>query len=182
MQKISNIVLHHSASWFGNVTMIDKWHKQNGWRCIGYHFVILNGYPNSKWKTPIIPLIGSIDMGRELDDNEWLDNIEVGSHVLGFNSASIGICLIHSGMEKDTPRDKFYSQQLTSAINLVEFLCDYFKIKYSNVFGHYEKDKKKPDCPGFNMDLFREALTGPEGKKEFAQYMILNNKVISNLP
>jgi hypothetical protein len=44
MQKIEYIFNHHSASDWGDAAEIDKWHKEKGWKGIGYHYVVLNGY------------------------------------------------------------------------------------------------------------------------------------------
>ena len=39
------ITIHCSDSEWGNADVIDEWHKKRGWDGIGYHYVILNGYP-----------------------------------------------------------------------------------------------------------------------------------------
>lgn len=79
-RKITDIVVHCSATKPGtivNVGVIDEWHKargfskqkQSGHYC-GYHFVILEN--------------GEIQAGRTLN--------EIGAHVIGQNSRSIGVC------------------------------------------------------------------------------------------
>jgi hypothetical protein len=132
--------------------------------------VIGNGIPTIEWHTPIIPLIGSIEMGRFLNDDEWVQGNEIGAHTLGFNSTSLGICLIH--------QTKFYAAQFDKLFELCDFLGEHFNIPLSHYYGHYEKDKGKPLCPGFDMGLFRDALAGPEGKKDFMQYLSMNDKVV----
>lgn len=178
MNKWTNVVIHHSASSFGCARLIQKWHLQRGFSDVGYHLIVNNGRPYSYWKDPIIPMIGSIEMGRPFNGDQWVQKNEIGSHVLGFNATSIGICLIHSALPKDEPYNRFHGRQITKLFELSYWLSDYFRIPYARFYGHYEKDTKKPDCPGFNMDLFRAALTGPEGKKEFTRYMLLNDKII----
>ena len=43
MRKINQIIVHCSATPEGKdftVQQIDAWHRQRGFRCIGYHYVI----------------------------------------------------------------------------------------------------------------------------------------------
>jgi len=67
MRKIDSIIVHHSASEFGNTHLIDAWHKERGFSRVGYEFIILNGYimavdyyENKRWET----LVGQIETGR----------------------------------------------------------------------------------------------------------------------
>ena len=79
-RKIDKIIIHCSASREGqNVTVeqIDKMHRQRGFACIGYHYVIY--------------LDGSIHEGRDIS--------KVGAHTTGYNTGSIGICYI-GGLDK----------------------------------------------------------------------------------
>ena len=127
MRKINKIFIHHSASTFGDVEIIDKWHKERGFDEIGYHFVILTN--------------GFIEFGRDLN--------KVGAHVKGHNTGSIGICMIHD-------KDQIYSvDQIISAFKLSAHLCREFNIKIENILGHCEVDSNKPDCPGYSMKNFR---------------------------
>jgi N-acetylmuramoyl-L-alanine amidase len=63
-------IVHHSASHDVSVSTIDQWHKERGWKCIGYHFVIRAN--------------GDIEKGRPLTMK--------GAHARGRNQC-IGICL-----------------------------------------------------------------------------------------
>lgn len=156
MQKINNIVIHHSASSWGNAFAIDKWHKANDWTGIGYHFVILNGYPNSEdykkrrlWK----PLIGQIECGRSLDLDPWIEYNEEGAHCLGFNDTSVGICLVHD------KGDKYHYKMMDSLIGLCQFLIlQHSELEIDKVYGHYQLNKNKSYCPGFDVIKFREKL------------------------
>ena len=81
------IVIHCSASPQGrgdDAETIHKWHLENGWDGIGYHYVILED--------------GAIQNGRP---EYW-----TGSHAKGHNTGSIGICLIGE--------DTFTEDQLSS--------------------------------------------------------------------
>lgn len=68
--KTERIILHHADSSSCTADDIDKWHKGNGWTCIGYHFFIRKD--------------GKIYRGRQEN--------AVGAHAQGSNSDSIGIC------------------------------------------------------------------------------------------
>jgi len=75
MRELKYIVLHCSAtpvSMDVGVAEIRKWHKAKGWKDVGYHFVI--------------KLSGKLEYGRPLQ--------QIGSHVLGYNRASVGICYV----------------------------------------------------------------------------------------
>lgn len=153
MRKIKRIVIHCSYSAFGNAHMIDRWHKERGFRIIGYHFVILNGFPTSKqfknkqrWNF----LDSSIECGRDLDTDPYLTKEEVGAHALGFNRESVGICLIGQGGQY-TPR------QLYTLRVLVNELRQCFNLPVSAVVGHYELDSHKT-CPDINMNNLRGYL------------------------
>lgn len=76
MRDIKHIVIHCSASKNGDARVtadeIDRWHKQKGWRGIGYHYVI--------------HVDGTRARGRTED--------QIGAHVAGENASSIGICMV----------------------------------------------------------------------------------------
>ena len=98
MRQIKQIIVHCSATKEGyhfTKADIDRWHKEQGYSCIGYHYVIY--------------LDGSIHQGRAED--------EIGAHCLGKNATSIGICYIGGlnayGEPKDTRTDKQKAALLT---------------------------------------------------------------------
>lgn len=146
MRKIDKIFIHHSASNFGNAALIEKWHKEQGWQSIGYHFIVLNGYPtaeNFRKKEIHNDLIGYIQKGRSLK--------EAGSHVKGQNGSSLGICLIHC--------DQLYDErQLEAYRTLAAGLAKLYNINVENICGHYEADKLKPLCPGLDMNEERKII------------------------
>lgn len=62
---------------------IDRWHKQRGWKSIGYHYVV--------------DLNGNIEKGRP----DW----KIGAHVKGHNHHSIGVVYV-GGLDKNlSPKD-----------------------------------------------------------------------------
>ena len=107
MRRIDDIVIHCAATKEGlnfHASDIDRWHKQRGFKKIGYHYVI--------------DLDGTIEKGR--------DESEVGAHVTGHNAHSIGICYI-GGCDKDMkPKDTRTLAQKESIIRLLmQLLCKY---------------------------------------------------------
>lgn len=99
MRKINEIIIHCSDTPTDrNVRAkdIDYWHKQRGWKGIGYHFVIT--------------IDGTIECGRMVD--------EVGAHCEGHNTRSVGICLIGCG--------DYTSEQYTALEKLLRSLKEQF--------------------------------------------------------
>lgn len=154
MRRWKNIIVHHSASGWGSALFIDQWHKRRGWLGIGYHFVILNGYTNSadlKSKRRFDGLIGSVECGRTLDGDLWVDNEEIGAHALGFNKDSIGVCLIHNS-------EPYHPTMVHSLMSLCARLMRRYNIPASNILGHSEVCDNKPHCPGEDLNLDRIRL------------------------
>lgn len=159
MRKIENIIIHCSDSLWGCSRELRSWHIAKGWKDIGYHFVILNGLPtftHSKNLHRLPPLDGSIECGRYLDDDSFISKLEVGSHTLGYNEASVGICLI--GIKTFTPL------QLASLSLLCKTLMLTYSLPASSVIGHYETvsgAEQGKTCPNIDMALFRESIQPP---------------------
>lgn len=154
MRKIKRIVIHHSDSDWGTANIIRHWHIQRGWSDCGYHFVISNGVPaheDFKEMRRFESMVGQIEYGRPLDADPWMEDSEKGAHAYGFNSDSIGICLIHRSK-------KYPNKMIWSLLELVTELCMKFDIDPENIVGHYELDPKKPMCPGINMIAFRTKI------------------------
>ncbi len=142
MRQISTLILHCSASQFGDAQLIRSWHLDRGFRDIGYHYVILNCYPGaSHWnsKRPDPRSDGLIQAGRPLD--------KIGAHARGFNRDSVGVCLAGD--------KSFTGRQLESLKRLYR---DLLKINPRLlVQGHYELDERKT-CPNMDMDEVRQFL------------------------
>lgn len=102
-RKITDIIIHCSATIEGknySARDIDVWHKSRGFRKIGYHFVV--------------QLDGNIEQGRPL--------AEVGAHVSGHNSNSIGICYIGGLSRERESKDTRTPEQKESLLFLVKAL------------------------------------------------------------
>lgn len=157
--NLTHIVIHDSASPFGDINLINKWHKTRGfkWReprsgiiipC-GYHWVILNG---SRFSTADYDesLDGLITPGRPVG--------EVGAHcrAQGMNRKSIGYCLIGDG--------SFTDNQMQTLREYVLRDMDRYNISAKNVVGHGEIDPGKRD-PRINMNDFRSSIRPNYGRR-----------------
>lgn len=139
------IVVHCSDSEFGNAELIHDWHihRADPFKKIGYHFVILNGRESSKSQYKE-SRDGVIEIGRKID--------ETGSHCLGYNSNSIGICMIG--------KKTFTEKQFNILKRLIKHLQKEYNIPTENVIGHYEAPKANgKTCPNFDMSKFRKELS-----------------------
>lgn len=147
---IDTIIIHCSASREGQdvkASDIDKQHKDRGFKCIGYHFVI--------------DLDGSVEVGRPLTMSGAHCN-EKDENGKSYNSHSIGICYI-GGLDKNgKPKDTRTDAQKKS---LSEVVWNLFEV-YPNVkkiIGHrdaspdlnhngvIEKSEWIKSCPCFDV-------------------------------
>jgi len=133
------VIIHCSASDFGNAALIDSWHRARGFAMIGYHYVILNGKLSPHKFHSYFD--GHIETGRPLDDDSDLELDEKGAHTWGYNHA-VGICLIgESG--------KFTNAQMGSLHFLIRKLREQFK--EIEVGQHSDYDPvNKPWCAGLS--------------------------------
>ena len=159
MRKIDNIVIHCSDSSFGDVRLIDKWHKQRGWKSCGYSYVILNGKRCNSIQYDRYD-DGLLENGRELNNDVFMQFDEIGAHAYGFNQNSIGVCLIG--------KDKFTVKQFETLINLIQYWKS--MIPGIKVFGHYDLNNKKT-CPNFNIDDLQKLLESVNIKTKIENYM-----------
>lgn len=145
MREIKKIIIHCSDSEFGDAALIDKWHKEKGWKGIGYHYVILNGC--RKANATGFELYGKKDDG-------WVETgrpvEEVGAHCEGENHDSIGICLIG--------RHHFSAKQLyVSLPNLLKDIFIGYGILAGQIYGHYEFNPQK-SCPNIDIALIKDYM------------------------
>lgn len=125
MRHVNEIIIHCSATQNGKSVSVDtirRWHKERGFKDIGYHYVI--------------DVDGSISRGRK--------EAQVGAHALGHNSNSIGVCLVGGVGGKDRNNPGVYSEaQWKSLKEVVTDLMD----RYPNsvVMGHRDTS---PDLDG----------------------------------
>jgi len=146
---LSNIVVHCSDSTWGSAAEIRRWHMGKGWRDIGYHRVIKNGWPTHGMF--IDAEDGAVECGRDLDGDQYIIGAEVGAHALGYNTNSIGICMIG--------KDRFTPSQIGSLLKLLQELRERFHITPDHILGHYETAKAHgKTCPNIDMDSIRYLL------------------------
>lgn len=134
--QIDTIVIHHSASEWGDGAEIDKWHRARGWDRIGYHYVILNGRPHAsdQYKAEFD---GLIEVGRPLDYE--------GAHVKGHNANTVGVCLIG---------DKhFTAKQLLVSLPAVVAQIEFMLGRKLMIVGH--RYLAPTECPGFDVSWLR---------------------------
>ena len=142
MRKINLLVIHCSASEWGDVNAIREWHLERGFSDIGYHYVILNGYRTYRpYKQNQIEFgkDGVIEQGRSIE--------QVGAHVEGHNQNSVGICLVG-----DHAFSKLQKATLKSLVADLRVRFPEAVIK-----GHYELNPNKT-CPNMDMDKLRKFL------------------------
>ena len=134
MRTVTLIIVHCSAVRPGQRSSaqdIDRWHRAQGYKSIGYHFVIRRD--------------GTIETGRRLE--------EVGAHCQGHNRHSIGICY-EGGLDSDgRPADTRTPQQAKALRELVERMRAYFP--KALVVGHHDLNPMKA-CPCFDVAILRE--------------------------
>lgn len=119
------VYIHHSASHDVSAKEIDRWHRERGWRGIGYHFVVRQD--------------GSIEKGRRRD--------QVGAHAgPDRNRDSYGIC-VTGNFEEDHPT----KAQVKFLIALCKFLKEDDGLPDDFIRGHF--DTSPTACPGRNMPL-----------------------------
>jgi N-acetylmuramoyl-L-alanine amidase len=129
-RPITSIVIHCSAETHGARTRaadIDRWHRQRGFRKIGYHYVIGSD--------------GRVETGRP--------EAEPGAHVAGHNRDTIGICLV-GGLAPRTgvPSGTFAPVQFTALSRLIRDLLTRYPT--ARVRGHRDFPGVAKDCPCFD--------------------------------
>lgn len=117
-------ILHHAEASKCSIEDIHQWHKENGWAGCGYHFLVRKD--------------GSVYKGRPTN--------AIGSHCLGKNSVSIGICAEGNYMTETMP-----DAQKNAIIELIKYLQG----QYGNlpILGHAEAMDFETSCPGTNYPL-----------------------------
>jgi len=152
MRVINLIVVHCSDSLFGDAALVRKWHLERGFSEIGYHHVILNGYPDAeslRLHRPKFWLDGAVEPGRPLE--------QAGAHVQGHNHNSVGICLIG--------KEQFTQQQFGALVELIGRIRR--EHPGARLAGHYELlgagDPPK-SCPNLDMEWVRGQLGAWRGQ------------------
>lgn len=127
MRTINEIIVHCSATFPDQVVTIadiTRWHRQLGWKTIGYHF--------------LITLAGEIQEGRPIE--------EVGAHCTGHNANSIGVCYVGGVAADGKPADTRNEAQKQALLVLLKRL----KEQFPNATIHGHRDFAQKACPCFD--------------------------------
>ena len=153
MREIKHLIVHHSASDWGNVDIFREWHLERNFSDVGYHYVILNGTigPSDDYNSEYD---GAIEAGRPEEI--------AGAHCKGANQYSIGICLV-GDFTKDEPSES----QWNALVKKLVFLCKKYNLSEEDIYGHKEACEKllgkagSTQCPGnIVMDRVRADVHG----------------------
>lgn len=98
---------------------VDAMHRAKGWSGIGYHFVIRRN--------------GKVETGRNIR--------QIGAHVQGWNSVSIGVALVGGIDESGRPQDNRTPEQTASLIQLLTQLQKTYP--HAEVCGHRDLSPDK---------------------------------------
>lgn len=126
MRYINDIIIHCTATPLGmdvGAARVKEWHKERGFRTIGYHY--------------LIRLDGTIERGRAIS--------QPGAHCKGHNAHSIGVCYV-GGLDADgQPADTRTAAQKASLLKLLVTLTRMYRC---HIHGHCDYSNK--DCPCFD--------------------------------
>lgn len=145
-RNIKYIAIHASATYPSmkvDRERIKGWHLKRGFSDIGYHYLIMRD--------------GSIVKGRDLD-GDGLVLEEVGAHVKGVNSVSIGICWI-GGTKEDAHKeaeDNRTDEQLKTMKRLIQELSDIYP--NAKIRGHRDFPNVAKSCPCFDVKTWCEEV------------------------
>ena len=127
-RAITMLIVHCSAVRPGQRSSaedIDQWHKDRGWKGIGYHFVVRRD--------------GTIEKGRPVE--------EVGAHCYPHNRHSIGICYEGGLDEQGVADDTRTPEQKRVLRELLEELHQ--RYPEAVIVGHRDLTHDR-DCPCFD--------------------------------
>ena len=146
-RPINTIIVHCTATEEGRdftAHDVDRWHRQQGWSMIGYHY--------------LIRLDGTIELGRELS--------EAGAHCRGHNTDSIGIAYVGGLDGNGECKDTRTTEQKHSLRALLQVLKSIWPD--AEICGHRDKS---PDLNGDGQITSTEWLKDCpcfDAKKEYA--------------
>lgn len=147
-KRWSYLVIHHSGTRIGSLSIFNTYHKQRGMRNgAAYHFIIDNGTASRA--------DGQIEVSQR-----WKRQIEGGHcRIRRHNQIGIGICLV-GNFNKTRPTKK----QMESLFALMKLLRDQYDIPVSRIVGHGEMKGEQTDCPGknFSMKSLRKMVSEKE--------------------
>ena len=154
------IIIHHSATTFGNVSVFYNGHKARRGAWLGndpmlYHLVIGNGQKagdgelqaGGRWLKQQLgggcSSVKKLMQARTIRDffRSWSDY---------YNFKGIHICLV-GDLNKTAPS----SRQIDTLTNVVEALCRKYRIPPWHIMGHQEAQISSTACPGKRFPLVK---------------------------
>lgn len=105
-------------------------HKERGFLDVGYHFIIKRD--------------GTIEAGRDED--------VIGAHVEGYNSTSVGVCLVGGVDDRLKPEANFTPAQMQALRSLLVTLL----AKYEGSILRAHHDVAPKACPSFDLKRWWE--------------------------
>jgi N-acetylmuramoyl-L-alanine amidase len=131
MRELNEIIVHSTATPKGmsaTVQDIDRWHRQRGFDCIGYHFVILRN--------------GQIQAGRAI--------AKAGAHCKGHNADTIGVAYVGGlNEDKQSADTRTGAQKIALNVLLGNLVKQYPTIR--KISGH--RDYCNTACPSFDASV-----------------------------
>lgn len=150
MRSIKRIYVHCTASEWGTVEEITRWHLERGFKTIGYHGLITN----------IFPTYASFKDGQgkaAYDGKFWPGRSEdiAGAHVKGDNANTLGYALVGN--------EAFSQKQIQALVELCAKKCIEYGLEPKMVWGHreYWENRGEPaqkSCPNLQMDSIRQMV------------------------
>lgn len=149
-RKLTDLIVFHCSATRPDqhigAQQITEWHAAKGWTAIGYHFVITRA--------------GDLELGRPVTD--------VGAHVAGFNSTSVGVCMVGGldmrGNAIINAPDQFTPAQWETAKILLAYLrklypgarvCGHRDLSPDkNQDGKIQQSEWLKTCPGFDVATY----------------------------
>lgn len=142
---ITKVVIHCSATANGKslrtptqtaAQVIDGWHKQRGFKRSDAAVKRFNPHLKHLGYHAVIDTDGTIEYGREIG--------EVGAHVKGHNTGSIGICLVGGiGTGKEKNHGRYTAAQWYALSQVLTTLAP--QCAFAEIFGHRDLS---PDLNG----------------------------------
>ena len=127
-RKITEIIVHCAATPEGKDFTVDditRWHKQRGFRTIGYHHVVYRD--------------GSVHPGRPEG--------EIGAHCTGPTAGAMGVCDGGGGAADGEPAPATRPPDQRKALLM---LLRRLRAKYPNAKIHGHRDFAAKACPSFD--------------------------------
>ena len=145
---IDKFIIHCSDSdhkYHDDIAVINQWHKDRGWICVGYHFFITKK--------------GVVQRGRPIR--------AVGAHCKGHNLRSIGICL--SGKHDFSPI------QFDNLLELCHDIVNMFFLESTRsspfeIYHHHDFDSNKT-CPNFDLKRDAKIFKESENLKNYTDFL-----------